>query len=76
MEACFTVEGLEYVEVAKLTPAKGARTQSHHPGDPNPEDWRAAPPTQLRAVYAISPSGARNHLPANASLVFRFEVAA
>jgi len=46
----FTVEGLEYVEVAKLTPAKARERKVAIPGDPNPEDWRAAPPAQLRAV--------------------------
>ena len=55
VKAGFTVKGVEYVRVAKLTPAKARERKVALPGDPNPEDWRAAPPAQLRAVYAISP---------------------
>ena len=55
MEACFTVEGLESVEVATRNAGEGARTHNVAiPGDPTPEDWRAAPPAQLRAMYALA----------------------
>ena len=54
VEACFTVEALEFVEVTELTPAKARERKVAIPGDPNPEDWRAAPPAQLRAVYALA----------------------
>ncbi len=53
VEACFTVEGLESVEVAMLTPARARERNVAIPGDPNPEDWRAAPPAHLRAGYVI-----------------------
>jgi hypothetical protein len=49
VEACFTVKGVEYVEVAKLTPAKASALKVAIPGDPNPEDCRAAHPAQLGA---------------------------
>jgi len=49
VQACFTVKGVEYVEVAKLTPAKASALKVAIPGDPNPEDCRAAHPAQLGA---------------------------
>src|SRR5262249_27175417 len=39
VEACFTVEALEFVEVTELTPAKARERNVAIPGDPNPEDW-------------------------------------
>jgi hypothetical protein len=40
VEACFTVRGIEYVEVAKLKPGytTGIKVGELRPGDPNPED--------------------------------------
>ena len=56
MEACFTGKRVEYVEVAKLTPAKASAVKVAIPGDRTP---RIVEQHILRnwgpAVYAISP---------------------
>jgi hypothetical protein len=89
VEACFSVEGLESVEVAKLTPAKARERKVAILGDPNPQglasstscategrvrDLADLPFAMIPTASALSvAAGARNHLMANRSLEFCFE---
>lgn len=58
VEACFTVSGIEYVEVAKIKPgfSGGLKVGELRPGDPNPEDIESYILQNWGpGVYALSP---------------------
>jgi hypothetical protein len=55
---CFTVPGIEYVEIAKVVPAKpsGAKVGEIHAGNPNPEDVEQFIHTTWGpGIYVLSP---------------------